>query len=919
MRAWGLLQGLQHAGLRVTYAAPERVAWPGWDRNRLSGFEVVLFRSASELTEAIRNNNPDAIVVVNWEFLEWLPEDLHIPIVVDLIAPRLLEIQFQECLPHGFSAEMLRYVDALSLGDRFLCSTERQKAFYYSWLMMSGIDCREGIIDVVPISAAPPKKAASRRDSEMTFVYGGVSWPWQKPSRFLNQLLAVLEENKKGQLLLMSGAYPLAEVEGEGLDLGSQLKSSTHLKKQGLIPYDAMERVFRNAHLAVDLAEQSPERELSFSYRIIEYLRCGLPVICNHYLDIADRISRYQAGWVLDTEKEEDAFKSLVEELLRKPGLVSERSENALRLVREEFNWEKTAAPLVRFCKNPKRAERREHLLKTLVTRSKIFEQQLSDHHDKLVSLNSQSLDLNQQLDSLRSSHHDDLDSLTRQLHQAEKGSQARFAALSKASQAQFKTLDDGIGRIENTQVPALSQSVQYVHNRLDEMSRVQERMEYRLLHKGLGRFLKWPVKLPERIFRVLVKPLFTRWKTQNIAIITRADLFPAHHGAAVRILEIAKSLSSQCEKVFLITADRIQYLVFEKGEMYGLPYPKLLARFPFETTGIAQWALRRRGVPLQECFLWFALYDLNHWLRTLFIAYQYGISLYQAEFPGYLRPALIARSLFGGKTSLVEHNIEFLRITETDALRPETQQFLKRVETRLCKQADYVVTMSDIDKQHLVDAGVSEDHITTIPHGVDLDRFEDVDPEPLIKLYKLDPSRPVLVYHGIYSYAPNKAALEALGKVILPGLERKGHRVIFLAIGKDPPSESSHPDLRFLGGVDDIASHLALCDLAVVPLMAGGGTRMKLLDYFAARIPVICTRKAAEGLPLEEGVHAVLVDSVEEMIDPIIDLIENPAQAEELAARAYRMVQDYDWHAIGKRTMQLYQLPWWDPESIQS
>ena len=119
VRAWGLLQGLQHAGLRVTYAAPERVAWPGWDRNRLSGFEVVLFRSASELTEAIRNNNPDAIVVVNWEFLEWLPEDLHIPIVVDLIAPRLLEIQFQEYLPHGFSAEMLRYVDALSLGDRF--------------------------------------------------------------------------------------------------------------------------------------------------------------------------------------------------------------------------------------------------------------------------------------------------------------------------------------------------------------------------------------------------------------------------------------------------------------------------------------------------------------------------------------------------------------------------------------------------------------------------------------------------------------------------------------------------------------------------------------------------------------------------------------------------------------------------------
>ena len=158
---------------------------------------------------------------------------------------------------------------------------------------------------------------------------------------------------------------------------------------------------------------------------------------------------------------------------------------------------------------------------------------------------------------------------------------------------------------------------------------------------------------------------------------------------------------------------------------MYDLPYPKLLALFPFGTTRLTQWVLRRRGVPQREAFLWFALYDLNHCLRTLFIAYQYGISLYQAEFPGYLRPALIARNLFGGKTSLVEHNIEFLRIAETDALKPGTQEFLKRIETRHCKQADYVVTMSDIDKQHLVDAGVSEDHITTIPHGVDLGRFK--------------------------------------------------------------------------------------------------------------------------------------------------------------------------------------------------
>jgi len=901
VRAWGLLQGLRHFGHRITYATPEDTAWPGWEKGKAQDIDVVLFRTASDLGQAIRAGSPDVLVIVNWELIEWLPTDLHIPIVFDLIAPRLLEMQFQETGHQGLGAEVLRYLNALARGSRFLCSTERQKAFYYSWLMMSGLDCREELIDVIPISAAPSSAPQSgNRGTELTFVCGGVSWLWQDPSPCLNRLLQVLEERKQGQLLVMAGGYPLAAQKDSQTHLSRELSASSRLAKKGLLSYDEMEKLFRSADVAVDLGKRTPERELSFSYRVVEYLRCGLPVICNHYLDIAAKIDAYEAGWIIDTEENDTAFKDLIHEILSQPEVVSERSQNALRLIREQLNWEKTIEPLARFCENPKPVIRREHLFSTLLTRSRNFEEGLTRQQEEFKHVEE---GLTRQQEEFKH--------VSEGMQRIEGASKAYFQSLTEhlqavesASQKRFESLTESVHRAESGSREA--------QHRLQELANAQERIEYRVLHLGIRGILRGLLRIPERIFRILIKPLFSRWNTKNIAIITRADLFPPYHGAAVRILEISRALSHQCEKVFLITADRTTYLVFEKGTMHEVRYPKLLHSFPFGTTSLAKY-LRRKGVPAVDCFLWFPLYDINHWVRTLFVAYQHGISLYQAEFPGYLRPALFARWFFGGKTALVEHNIEFSRIA--DELSPRGYRFLRRAETRLCNRADFVITMSDVDRDILQAAGVEDDKITTIPHGVDLGRFRKADPRPLRKKYQLDSESPILVYHGIYSYAPNLQAAKALGRIILPALEKRGYRVVCLAIGQDPPLESLHPALRFLGAVDDIASHLELCDIAVVPLTSGGGTRMKLLEYFAARVPVVCTKKAAEGLPLKAGVHAILVNRVDEMVEPIIELIKESSRARELADRAYALVQEYDWSSIAKRHMQLYQLPWWRTE----
>ena len=862
VRAWGLIQGLQQRGCRVTYATPADTIRPGWEAYTTPGFDVVFFDGASDLNESIDRIKPDVIVGVNWELVDLLSKELEIPLVLDLIAPRLLEMQFQYATHTAVDAEMLRYTQVLGRGSHFLCSTEKQKAFYRSWLMLSGIYGGDDPIDIIPISANPDIPQRTREASkELTFIYGGVFWPWQRPSGYLNRVLTALQRHGQGRLLVIGGSYPLAPDDSTASAFTDTLASNPHLMLKPLLPYEEMEEAFLNAHVAVDLSERNPERELSFSYRIIEYLRCGLPVICNHYLSIASDIESYQAGWVINTEDAPDILEALIEDILTHPDRIAERSANAQRLVHDRYNWERTTEPLYQYCVEPTMLQRQPSVLTTILARQQRFEDELRDQGDSLGRQEIRLASVGEQLDRIERAS---------QTHQAD------------------------------------------IREQLRQLIEAQQHLEHRVSVLGIRGMFRWIWRIPERIYRVVLKPLFSGKDAKNIAIITRADIFPVHHGAAVRIVESARSLSRHCDQVLLITTDRTKYFSFIRGEMYEQYYPKFLRVFPLPLNPLLQYVLQHRGLPPNECYLFYALYDLNMWARTLFIAYQHRITLYQAEFPAFLRPALIARWFFGGKTALVEHNVEFSRIDETEGMPSKARQFIQDVEIRLCNRADYVIAVSAVDQDVLVAAGVKPEKITVIPHGVDLERFASAAPTVSQASNGSASRAPVLVYHGPYSYAPNLQAAMALGTVILPALEKHGHHVVCLAIGDSPPAESPHPSLTFVGPVDDIASHLKRGDIAVVPLTAGGGTRMKVLDYFAARIPVVATRKAVEGLSVEDGKHLVMVDEVEEMVKPITELINSPDRRRELTDNAFALVEALDWSVIGTRYMELYDLPWW-------
>ena len=85
----------------------------------------------------------------------------------------------------------------------------------------------------------------------------------------------------------------------------------------------------------------------------------------------------------------------------------------------------------------------------------------------------------------------------------------------------------------------------------------------------------------------------------------------------------------------------------------------------------------------------------------------------------------------------------------------------------------------------------------------------------------------------------------------------------------------------------------LRKCDIAIVPLISGEGVKFKMLDYMAVGLPIITTKKGAEGLDLVNGVHALIVDNVNEKFVKAIEyLVENPKIRKKLGYSAKKLIE---------------------------
>jgi glycosyltransferase involved in cell wall biosynthesis len=139
----------------------------------------------------------------------------------------------------------------------------------------------------------------------------------------------------------------------------------------------------------------------------------------------------------------------------------------------------------------------------------------------------------------------------------------------------------------------------------------------------------------------------------------------------------------------------------------------------------------------------------------------------------------------------------------------------------------------------------------------------------------------PVVLFQGNLGYPPNIDGAEWLANTIAPRIRAADPATEVRLVGRPVTSVTQLHEpgvVTVVGQVPSMEEELARASVAAVPVRYGGGTRLKILESFAHRVPVVSTTLGAEGLAVEDGVHLLLADSPEDFATATVRLLRDAA-----------------------------------------
>ncbi|HEX4769418.1 MAG TPA: glycosyltransferase [Bryobacteraceae bacterium] len=152
------------------------------------------------------------------------------------------------------------------------------------------------------------------------------------------------------------------------------------------------------------------------------------------------------------------------------------------------------------------------------------------------------------------------------------------------------------------------------------------------------------------------------------------------------------------------------------------------------------------------------------------------------------------------------------------------------------------------------------------------------------------------LLFAGSFNHLPNVQGLVWFIEQVFPVVlaRRPGVRLIIAGSGniKRLGARANHPNIEVKGFVPEIQDLLNAAAVLVCPVLSGSGVRVKLLEAFAAGIPVVSTRLGAEGLCTSSGYPCEVADEPKQFAAAVIKLLEDPSGAAQLALQARQFVE---------------------------
>jgi glycosyltransferase involved in cell wall biosynthesis len=156
------------------------------------------------------------------------------------------------------------------------------------------------------------------------------------------------------------------------------------------------------------------------------------------------------------------------------------------------------------------------------------------------------------------------------------------------------------------------------------------------------------------------------------------------------------------------------------------------------------------------------------------------------------------------------------------------------------------------------------------------------------------------IAFSGNFEYHPNKTAVEHFAREIWPVLRVRHAGLQWRLIGRNAHAVSKYTcgdaRIRVSGPVENGVRELAAVRAAVVPLLTGSGTRVKIIEAWAAGTPVVSTSMGAEGLPAQ---NLLVADTPSAFADAVTRVLTDPVCAAGLAAAGRSAYErEFTWPA---------------------
>lgn len=289
--------------------------------------------------------------------------------------------------------------------------------------------------------------------------------------------------------------------------------------------------------------------------------------------------------------------------------------------------------------------------------------------------------------------------------------------------------------------------------------------------------------------------------------------------------------------------------------------------------------------------------FDIVH-LEGTFVAWYIDIIRKYTDIPIFLR----------------SHNVEYLiweRLYKNAPHSPQAQYIrylakkLKRFEAKYFNKFDGILAITEEDARRMREDLKVTVPIEVIPAGVDFDSFT-LNPQ-------IETLPNSLFLFGSLDWMPNVEAVLWFYHKVFTQLRQEIPDVKLYIGGKNPPQEilnlHDENEVFIYGNVPSARDFMQSFEIMLVPLLSGGGMRIKIIEGMAMQKVIISTSIGAEGIQIAPEQNILIANTPEEFITQIKCCFENQELKQKLAQNALQTVKKYyDWQAITQKTIEFYQ-----------